>query len=131
VIDVTKPLEAVEIATGRVVPMEFSMMDLLYDDLFYTEASPCPATSNSAWNLDGTDRCHVKQWLIRNVALAPRQMIREDIYLPEPTEVERLRAQLDEANLLLRQARNVYYLIGRDEPKYQRLLTYLEKYNVG
>ncbi len=68
-IDITKPLEAVETATGRVVPLTFSRLasDPRYPGQFYTTDAPCNSTSNTMWSLTGEDRCYAKKWTIRNV----------------------------------------------------------------
>lgn len=68
-IDTAKPLEAVEHATGRVVPMIFDRLDSYNPTkFFWTQDSPCNSTSNTAWHMDGTDRCGLKKWIIRNIA---------------------------------------------------------------
>lgn len=68
-IDTTKPLEAVNKATGKVVPMEFaSAEDSLTEGAFRTKKGPCNSTSNNTWYADGRDYCHHNQWFIRNVA---------------------------------------------------------------
>ncbi|MGH6746419.1 hypothetical protein [Novosphingobium sp.] len=67
-VDITKPLEAVHIATGKVVPMIFDRMSPVTSDRFYTKTAPDGAWSNDAWDLDGQDACHYKAWTIRNVA---------------------------------------------------------------
>lgn len=70
-VDITKPLEAVHIATGTVVPMTFRSMSPIISDRFYTTTAPDGARSNDAWDLDGQDACHYKAWTIRNVAEVP------------------------------------------------------------
>jgi len=74
-VDWTKPIEAVEKATGRVVPMTFYKTrkagsiggNYPLNDDYYTTEAPCNATSNSGWNADGSDHCGCNAWFIRNV----------------------------------------------------------------
>lgn len=63
-IDTTKPLEAVNKQTGKVVPLTFKGM---WNGLIQTTTAPCDATSNELWRTDGTDRCFMNEWTLRNV----------------------------------------------------------------
>jgi len=63
----TKPIEAVEKATGRVVPMELLEKDARNFDppLYLTTHSP-GSNSNNYWKADGRDNCANDKWFIRN-----------------------------------------------------------------
>lgn len=67
-VDWMKPIEAVEKATGRVVPMEFLETDAEHFDppLYLTTESPAH-NSNIYWRKDGRDNCSIDAWFIRNV----------------------------------------------------------------
>jgi len=69
-LDLSKPLEAVEKATGRVVPVTFGgrgtrHYGLNTETAFHTKESPADDT-NDNWYLDGRDYCYQDKWLIRN-----------------------------------------------------------------
>jgi hypothetical protein len=74
-VDWTKPIEAVEKATGRVVPMEFWQKDDANFDppLYLTKDSPA-GSSNIYWKVDGRDNCSREEWFIRNT-VAPTPAI--------------------------------------------------------
>ena len=66
-VDWAKPIEAVEKATGRVVPMVFMEKNDTYFDppLYLTTTSP-GGNSNIYWMVDGRDNCSNDAWFIRN-----------------------------------------------------------------
>lgn len=64
-IDWTKPIEAVEKATGRVVPMTFR--NKRDDRTYNTTDAPDGYTSNAQWYPDGRNWCSRNAWFVRNV----------------------------------------------------------------
>jgi hypothetical protein len=71
-IDLTKPIEAVQIKTGQIVPVT---VDRTWDGRYYDKGdfrtNECPNTSetNQEWHPDGSDYCGKNLWKIRNVAV--------------------------------------------------------------
>ena len=62
-VDWSKPIEAVEKATGRVVPVTFLEQ---VGNTWHTHECPDPNTTNRYWKFDGADQCANKAWFVRN-----------------------------------------------------------------
>jgi len=66
-VDWAKPIEAVEKATGRVVPMKFSeTVDMGRTGTMHTTSESPAGNSNNNWYPDGRDWCSNDAWFIRN-----------------------------------------------------------------
>lgn len=64
-----EPIEAYH-EDGRVVPMTIRRAPAR-NGTYVTADAPDKETSNEFWNEDGSDRCCLGQWRIRNIAQAP------------------------------------------------------------